>query len=179
MTNHTLKAEVGAYSITGVDVELTVHRRLPPEHPIHCLVGRVADAWSHVEHLLDIIIWQLAKVDDVTGACITGQIIGSFPRITAIRALCIHRKVGAGVLQQIEQLTRKIKDCQNRRNRILHDAWYAQEGGETEQFKSMALGEFIFGFHPVDESFVTETLEKIGRRTDDVAALRNAITAVL
>jgi hypothetical protein len=49
----------------------TVYRRLPPDHPVHNLVGRVAAGWALVEHMQDAIIWSLMKTDDKTGACVT------------------------------------------------------------------------------------------------------------
>jgi hypothetical protein len=146
---------------------------------MHALVGRVAAEWSQVEHFLDIAIWRLAKVDDVTGACMTAQIIGSFPRLMAIKALCIHRKVDGKISDQVKNLSQKMKGSQDRRNRILHDAWYVMETdgveSETQQFKSMARDEWLFGFHEVDEAYVNETLEKIGRRLTEASTLAGAI----
>jgi hypothetical protein len=50
----------------------------PPEHPIYSLIGQVAASWAHIDHLLDIMIWQLADVDAQAGACITAQIGGTY-----------------------------------------------------------------------------------------------------
>jgi hypothetical protein len=36
--------------------ELPVER-LPDNHPVYNLLGRLASDWSHVEHTLDTIIW--------------------------------------------------------------------------------------------------------------------------
>ena len=85
----TLKAEAGAYAVPGASAELTHYKRLPDHPRSTTRVGQIASDWSLVEHLLDLIIWHLAKVDDVTGACMTGHIVGSFARLTAVRALCM------------------------------------------------------------------------------------------
>jgi hypothetical protein len=179
MADKTIEAEAGSFSMTTMQAVMTVHKPLPPDHPMHALVGRVAAEWSQVEHFLDIAIWRLAKVDDATGACMTAQIIGSFPRLMAINALCIHRKVDDKILAQLKNLSQKMKGSQDRRNRILHDAWYIAEtdGAESEiqQFKSMARDEWLFGFHEVNEAYINETLEKNGRRFTEVSALAGAI----
>jgi hypothetical protein len=158
---------------------MTLHKPLPPDNPMHTLVGRVAAEWSQVEHFLDIAIWRLAKVDDATGACMTGQILGSFAKMMAIKALCIHRKLDEKIFAQLKELSIKMKGSQDRRNRILHDAWYVMESdgseSETQQFKSMARDEWLFGFHDVDETYVNETLEKIGHHFTEASNLAGAI----
>ena len=55
--------------------------------PIYSLVGQVASSWAHIDHLLDILIWQLADVDAQAGACITAQISGAYGRFRAVIAL--------------------------------------------------------------------------------------------
>jgi hypothetical protein len=172
--------ETGALVIKLGTSEPSIHSPLPHDSPIHNLVGRIAANWSQVEHLLDLIIWQLARLDDPTGACLTGQIIGSFGRIYAIKALCIHRGLSVSVLDQVGILGKNLKGIQDRRNRILHDPWYFEIATQqTEQYKSMARDEFLSGFYKVDEAYLQKTLASIGRRIDMVGALRNAINAEL
>src|SRR5258708_6154338 len=137
MTDHSVTVQSGHLTLTGGNVTMTVRRPLPPDHPMHALVGQVAAKWSQVEHFLDRAIWLLAKIDDKTGACLTGQIIGSFGRLTAIYALCVHRGLDPKIIDQLRKLSKNMKGSQDRRNRILHDAWYVTDGtDETTQFKS-------------------------------------------
>jgi hypothetical protein len=151
---------------------------LPTNHPIHSLVGQVAAKWSEVEHVLDHAIWRLAKIDDNTGACLTAQILGSGNRITAILALCHHRKIDPTLIKKLRSLSGKILVSQNLRNRILHDAWYIEEPNEEpRQFKSMAKGEFLFGFHPVDEAFLNKVLAEMQKRLDEINKFLTAICA--
>jgi hypothetical protein len=62
-------------------------RQPAPEHQIYSLVGQVAASWAHIDHLLDILIWQLSDVDAQAGACITAQIGGTYGRFRAVIAL--------------------------------------------------------------------------------------------
>jgi hypothetical protein len=57
---------------------------LPSDHRVYTLIGNVASEWSHLEHTLDLIIWDLAHIDAEKGACVTAQIIGATPRFRAI-----------------------------------------------------------------------------------------------
>ena len=100
-----------------------------------------------------------------------------------IYALCKHCGFNDDILKQVDNLRKNLKGSQDRRNRILHDAWYVLEtdGKETQtkQFKNMARDEWLFGFHDVDEAFVTQTLEKIGRRLTEAGELVTAIIDAL
>jgi hypothetical protein len=63
----------------------------PDNHPIYTLVGRAASAWAHLEHTLDLIIWDLIGLDPKRIACVTAQIIGATNRYRAIESLLSHR----------------------------------------------------------------------------------------
>jgi hypothetical protein len=163
-----------------VEATARVFRRLPPDHPVHNLVGRVANEWAFVEHLLDEIIWHLAGLDAPTGACLTAQIVGSWSRMLTITALCTHRGVGQPVLNQISDVARQLHGVQARRNRILHDPWYLEDGSQqTQQYKAMPKDELVIGFQEVTEDYLNETIQKIGRRIEMIMKMRQAITAAL
>ena len=157
-----------------------VFRRLPADHTVHNLVGRVANDWAFVEHLLDEIIWQLAGHDAATGACLTAQIMGAWPRMLTITALCTNRRLPEKVLNQIDDVGRKLRGVQDRRNRILHDPWYLEDASQqTQQYRAMPKDELVIGFQEVTEQYLLETLEKIERRITMVNELKQAITAAL
>jgi hypothetical protein len=63
----------------------------PSDDPIYALIGRVASTWSHLEHILDEIIWDLVGIEASRVACITGQIIGATNRYRAITSLIKQR----------------------------------------------------------------------------------------
>jgi hypothetical protein len=157
---------------TGV---LGVWKPAPPDHPIHNLVGRVASNWAHIEHLLDIIIWEMIGTADIVGACITSQIPGAAGRLEAIKALCMQKSFDAACLKLLNQIGGQINVPQTRRNRIVHDPWYVGASEETAQFKAMPRNEYEHGFKPVDEQFILRTLEMIEQNRSQIAALRRAI----
>src|SRR5580700_5640440 len=59
---------------------LTIHKPLPEEHPFYSVVGRVASEWSHLEHILDLTIWEIIGIRPEIAACVTSQILGVNPR---------------------------------------------------------------------------------------------------
>jgi hypothetical protein len=60
----------------------------PPGHPIYALIGRAASAWAHLEHTLDLIIWDLLAIEQARAACATAQVIGATNRYKIIILAC-------------------------------------------------------------------------------------------
>lgn len=104
-------------------------RQPSPEHPIYALVGQVAANWSHIDHLLDILIWQLADVDPPAGACITAQIGGTYGRFKAVIALLTFHQQRTNknlkpLLDKATELSQKANGPAEGRHRAVHDPWY-------------------------------------------------------
>jgi hypothetical protein len=174
----SLTASVGAaqFKFIGGEAKLTVHSPLPPDHPINTMVGHVASTWSHVEHVLDLIIWELSKTEPTLAACITAQIMGIPPRCKAIIALGKVRGLAEATLKCVERFMRKSYDVADERNRIIHDPWYISKG-ETEpaQFKSMPFKDWRYGIKPVTESAIKQTIETLTQRLTEAHDLRKKI----
>ena len=62
-TVSSLSVAVSTSSVAGVYAPIVVQPPAitiaPPDHPIYTLVGRAASAWAHLDHTLDLIIWDL------------------------------------------------------------------------------------------------------------------------
>ncbi len=89
------------------------------------LFGQIASDWSHVEHTLDTIIWQLAGVDAEAGACITSQISGAYNRYKAIALLILHerntQKKTAELTKEARRLMERMNLPADQKNRHVHD----------------------------------------------------------
>jgi hypothetical protein len=147
---------------------------LPPEHPFYPTIGRVAAEAAHLEHILDTIIWEMAGADRELGACITGQLLGPAARLNVMHALAAQKGLPKDVLNRIEDLTNKCSEVHKRRNRFVHDAWYAA-GEITGQFKSPLAKDARFGIHDITPEYATETIDLIKKRTDELQTLWNDI----
>jgi hypothetical protein len=154
----------------------------PPEHPIYALVGRVASGWAHLEHALDLIIWDLAGTLPENVACITAQINGATPRYRAIVSLLRQRNHDDlyRLSERAEELMRKSFDPTERRNRIVHDPWYVIVDQKlTGQFKAMPFKDRRFGVCVVDANEIETVIETAWKLTERVHQLRGEIRAAL
>src|SRR5262249_26807541 len=108
-------------------------QRPPSDNPIYSLVGQIASDWAYVEHMLDIVIWELAEIEPERGACITAQMMGTYSRFKAIIALLMLRQ--RLTQKDLSRFINKATDLSNRangpgekRNRATHDPWYTYTG---------------------------------------------------
>jgi hypothetical protein len=160
-------------------------RPAPPDHPIYNLVGRVASEWAFLEHMLDMTIWKLVGIsDEKTGACITAQMMGVWPRFNVIQALLKSRSNEVSTFAKPLKAFNKIcEDCRTvseERNRILHDPWYLDDTDQqTAQRRSMPKSDPIYGLLDHDPSEITKTLERIGALSNRVRMLHNEILGAL
>ena len=140
MTSSRIAEGVGVAAGTSTAVAVSrVIVPLPDDHPFYAVIGRVAAEWSQLEHLLDIIIWDLSGVEHDAGACITAQMMGVGNRLQAIMALGERRSLSKKIPERVNSLTEKSFKPGEARNRIVHDTWYIKSvSRQLGQFRSMA-----------------------------------------
>ena len=158
-----------------------VRNPLPAEHPAYALIGRVAAEWAQLEHALDIIIWEMAGTPFYVGSCITGQMVGHWPRFRAIIALGTIRKLSKPLLKVVNKTGETASELAQLRNRIVHDAWYTEEepGALAAQYRSILPKQVIFGLEDVTEDFVNDLIGKIVIKREQVFELRARIKVEL
>lgn len=161
-------------------------RQPPPDHPIYSLVGQVASSWAHIDHLLDILIWQLADVDAQAGACITAQIPGTFGRFKAVIALLTFHQQRTN--KDLKPLIGKATELSNKanvpgegRHRTVHDPWYEYpySADQTAQFRAMPHKDPKYGIQEVDLEDIKSNLEDIKKFSERVKAFRDEVLATL
>jgi hypothetical protein len=179
MMSKKMLAATGKFMVTG-RATLSVHGPLPAGHPIYATIGLVTAEWAQIEHILDLIIWELADVRQAIGSCITGQMMGHAPRFKAIQALGLLRGLDTRLLKSIESLSNQIAGLAVERNRIVHDAWYIEHtSGQVGQFKSPSHKRNKFGIDDIDVTAVDATLSKIQTKLTQVHKLRADIIGAL
>jgi hypothetical protein len=160
-------------------------QRPAPDNPIYSYIGQVASDWAHVEHTLDLLIWDLTGTEPDAGACITAQTMGAYSRCKAIIALLTLRQRATGktltnLINKATELSQKANVPGDKRNRIVHDPWYVYTGSEkTGQFKAMAHKDHRYGVHPVDQKELEDTIEEIRKFSERVIAFREDVLAAL
>lgn len=100
-----------------------MHGPLPAAHPYYSSVERLASEWRHLEHALDMVIWELAAVDQELGWCITNQLRGHWPRINAITALAAAKSADRTLIQDFEMLGSRLSKLDKRQNSFFDQLW--------------------------------------------------------
>ena len=152
----------------------------PADHPIYSLVGRVASAWAHLEHALDLIIWDLSEIDPQRTACITAQMLGAGPRYKAVYSLLQQRNTDEfrQLGEEAKELMNKTFDHSEKRNRIIHDPWYVTNA-KPAQFRAMPTKDPRFGVFEIDNIGIEAVIAAGNRLESQVSDLRVKILAAL
>lgn len=178
------KPITGEVNVTLGDVtssaRVIISEPLPASHPFYLDIGRVASAWSHVEHTLDLIIWHLADIHMQVGACMTSQIMGVGPRCKAIHLLGLTEGLSEELLRSVRKLMSDSYSIADQRARVIHDPWYSDRGtGIASQFKAMPYSDPRLGFIEVTKEEIEYVLKGIAGLQFRAHLLRNKITVEL
>jgi hypothetical protein len=146
----------------------------------------VAAGWSNLEHELDRIIWLLLPAMSPEAGCVTSQLMGATPRYrTIIAQLTLkHRQTSdrsfEKFISRTNSLMQETYEPQEKRNRIIHDAWYFDTlRDRAAQFRSWPAKDLRFGINPVDLTDIETTLTKIDALRQKVEKLYIDIEAVI
>lgn len=155
---------------------LVEYGQLPDDHPFFPVIGQVSAEWAQLEHSLDLIIWDLAAIGDKLGPCLTSQIFGATNRYRTIILLASQLGYDKPLIERIATLMNKTFDVQEKRNRIVHDAWYGEVGGDsTTQYRALPYRTKELGLIEIDHNSVRATIAEIKRRKEQIWELRNAL----
>jgi hypothetical protein len=158
------------------------YARPDEDHPVYHLIGRVAAEWSHLEHVLDRIIWHLLGVTPSQAGGLTGQFMGTVPRYRAIIAELTHLKVKEPHLEKYLGRVNKLQDAthgpQEKRNRIIHDEWFADSReDQLAQFRAWPAKDLKFGINPVVRTDIEATVASILNLSERAEQLLKDISA--
>ncbi len=165
--------------VRKIDAVIAKQTPLPEDHPFYPLIGRVAAEWAQLEHVLDLIIWDLTEGDKITNSCVTGQIMSHSPRFKAILALAEHRGYNKKTLSDIKSLRQKMFGVSEKRNRYIHDAWilqtFGEDMGEVGQFQNYSEKNKAFGFSPISGKDILNCIDEIKNKTKMISVLRSKL----
>ena len=109
---------------------------------------------TNVEHILDMVIWELAGLDQMTGSCMTAPQFTYRARVNMIMALVARNRMSPNAVGLAKALKKMVANNAHIRNNYIHNAWYIEEknGGPpvAGQLFSFSFGNPHFGFKPVD-----------------------------
>jgi hypothetical protein len=176
----------GRATVSGV-ITVQVHTPLPENHPFYALVGRVASEWSHLEHILDLVIYDFvtsrfgASVPANVLACVTSQILGVAPRCRAIQSLAKHCRLSkTKILDPFKKLMGKSFTVGELRNRFVHDPWYMDiDTRAAAQFRAMPHSDPSYGYKEITKEEAEKTIKEIKKLQDWASDLRGEVRAEL
>jgi hypothetical protein len=101
-------------------MELEGDLTLPDDYA--SLIGRIVEAWGHLEFQVDFGIWKLLATPQQLSACVTSQLNFIHPRFNAFVALA---QVSGASQKSIDELNtfygKKVSGLAEKRNRTAHD----------------------------------------------------------
>jgi hypothetical protein len=121
---------------------------LPEDHA--AIIGRISDAWAHLEFQIDRGIWTLLATQHQLAACVTAQLSFIHPRIKAFISLI---EIHGGKQDTIDELNKlygkQISALSEKRNRSVHDPRMVDKDTRAvHRFEATAKGKLSFGFKP-------------------------------
>ena len=143
-------------------------------------IGRVASTWSELEFSIDRLIWELAEVEQMYGACITSQLGSIHARFRSLKALTRLRGIGGPTFKKLNRLSDKAQALLQKRNRIVHDPWaVGSKDGLVYRLQISIDSGLEFGFTPAPLEEVHQVHQKITNLIHEFLDLKDAILAEL
>lgn len=153
-----VNVESGPDDVNAV-VSFTAFDPIADDDPLLSLIGRVAVAAARLEQELDVTIWAVMNVDAKVGACLTSLLVGPAMRIAALRNLFEQRSMSDAVRLMLKKLDGAVNNLGDKRNRILHDAWYSGDDGAGMRLHKTSRSDRSFGLVEVGSAEMQATVE--------------------
>ena len=111
MADYKAELPAGSFSILSGRAILSVHAPLPEDHPMLSIIGQVANQWAHIEHVLDLIIWDLSGMGPREGAwCITAKLVGPRTRFKTIISLAHQFGLSGEIIKRTTDLMNSTEE---------------------------------------------------------------------
>jgi hypothetical protein len=126
-------------TITGnLAIPNSMLQPMPEQHPMYRLIGRIVTEAAFHEHILDVIIWRLKGLTPAEGIRCTNN-LSVDARYDTIIAQTNERGM-TDLSKNFEDARSRSKAPTARRNRLVHDTWYA-DGRDfpAHQFQGVTL----------------------------------------
>ena len=159
--NRPVAGRMQVYENSTGEIFLKIRSSLPGDHHYYALIGRVASEWTHFEHILDEIIWDVSQIPEDVALCITGQMMGATPRFKAIEALTRYAGLPKSLLKKTHALKAQNYAVVEQRNRIVHDPWFLVSDSNPDNDSITQLKASPPGHVPVSKAEIEKTIRQI------------------
>lgn len=151
---------------------------LPDKHQCYRLIGLITSECARIEHFLDAAIFEFAGLQSNarTGACITGQMVGMYPRYQALHQLAAEHGAPKPIQTEIKHLERLSAGVAKLRNRAVHDAWMQDTNSKKpHQFRTKAKKDTSYGPQPVTVAQLKKDLAEVRVHLERVMKFRSDV----
>lgn len=143
-------------------MELEGNLTLPDDYA--SVIGRIVEAWGHLEFEVDIGIWKLLATPQQLSACVTSQLNFIHPRFNAFIALV---QVSGASQKSVDELksfyAKRISGLAEKRNRAAHDPRMVKTAsGNVERLSISARN------GKVSFEFVPEPIDSLKKTYNDI-----------
>ncbi len=138
-------------------------------------VGHISSHWASLEFLIDSTVWDLAKVPDKVGACITANFLSIYPKLKALIALAHLHGASEQTIKKLNRFRNDLHPVGEKRNRAVHDYWMMLEtndGFQPVQVTITADGKPEFFFKPVSVEELKSICAEIDKKIEKFLTIR-------
>ncbi|MEK6210593.1 MAG: hypothetical protein AABM64_09560 [Pseudomonadota bacterium] len=152
-------------------------RKVIAKHtPVYALMGHLASDWAMLELMVNQLIWKLADVSPVTGACVTAQIFTINNRLMAVISLMRLRGFDETMVKEVNKFSDAIRGPAEGRNRTIHDPVVVSVKDEAiGRLEVTAQRKPVFEVVPISVEEINKVRLEILKCTNDLIDLRQKI----
>ena len=151
---------------------------VPDEHM--AWVGRVADAWAHLEFHIDLGSWTLAQGEQQLMACMTSQITSPHGKLKAFIALAQLNGASDRIISELNSFVGSVGRLADRRNRYVHDPRYVRNTtGVVSRLEVTAKPKVHFGFIPEEVDTLKKVQQDISDAINEFVRLRKKVISTI
>lgn len=127
---------------------------IPQEH--YAEIGRVAEAWTAIELMIDTACWNLSGLSAPVGICLTSQVSGHARKMDAFISLARLRGADEGLVRELNHLAERARVLSEQRNRVIHDSWMVGASNVPHRMEASARRALKYRYVPVTTEQLTE-----------------------
>jgi hypothetical protein len=128
--------------------------------------------WARFEYAIDKLIWELARLEEQQGACLTAQFSNAAARIDALIALARVQGISATLIAKLNGIRHDMFGLREQRNRFVHDPWFcAHPSQQHYRLELTAKAKLVHAYKPVSEDeakSVCSNIEALNRRFEEI-----------
>lgn len=132
--------------------------------------------WARFEYAIDKLIWELARLEEEQGACLTAQFSNATARLEALISLARVQGISAKNLMKLNGIKAEMHGLRDQRNRFVHDPWFLGHPSQQHyRLELTAKGKLVHAYKPVSEDEARAVCSNIEALNNRFSEIRSAV----